>query len=148
MTATVMVVEDDGCARGAMHDLLEDAGYSVITAANGREALDHLRGREAQVRLILLDWFMPVMAGPEFLSGLISDPVHGGTPVVVLSAHDRVLASDLGVTAVVTKPVRARTLLEVIGRLAGMPRKREPTSPIADTQPLREIARTVAFRRR
>src|SRR5687767_8401569 len=132
-----MVVEDDGSARGAMQDLLEDAGYQVITAAHGREALDHLRGRPTPVSLILLDWLMPVMGGADFLAGLHADPTHGGTPVVVLSAHDRVLATDLGVTAVVNKPIRTRTLLEVVGRLTGMPRRREPVSPVADTQPLR-----------
>lgn len=148
MTPTVLIVEDDPSTRGAMQDLLEDGGYDVITAAHGREALDHLSGRATPVSLIVLDWLMPVMGGSDFLARLAVDPINAGTPVVVLSAHDRVLSGH-GVTAVVSKPVRTRTLLEVIGRLVGMPpRRTAPASPTADTQPMRAIARTVAFRHR
>jgi DNA-binding response OmpR family regulator len=119
--AVILIIEDDRDLRHSLRDVIELAGYDVITAADGREALAHISGRTTPLALILLDWVLPVMPAPAFLAGLALDPLHRDTPVLVLSGNNRIVSMELGVTAVLAKPTRARTLVDVIGRLAGAP---------------------------
>ena len=65
----IIIIEDDRDLRETMKELLEMEGYSVLTAANGREGLD-LIAREGGPCLILLDLMMPVMNGWEFLDAM------------------------------------------------------------------------------
>lgn len=84
----ILVVDDYDDARGALRDVLEERGYTVIEAANGQEALTFLASRpDANVRLILLDLQMPVMDGWEFLKVLRSYVRLASIPVIVVSAH-------------------------------------------------------------
>jgi hypothetical protein len=67
---------------------------------------------------------MPVMSGFEFLQYLATDPAYRGIQVLILSAVDRALrTSGLSVAAVLNKPVRMRTLVDVIDKLCGLPRR-------------------------
>jgi two-component system sensor histidine kinase/response regulator len=127
----LMLVEDDPDLRANLRDLLENAGYLVISCADGREAIDHLSATTEAFSLILLDWLLPGVSGADVAAYIDSDPHHARTRVVVLTGHDRVLAAG-GVAAVVAKPVRARTLVEVIDRLAGMP-PRQPGDVVRRT---------------
>jgi DNA-binding response OmpR family regulator len=146
--ATILIVEDDPDLRHGLRALLEGAGYDVITARDGREALTHIGGRALRLSLILLDWLLPVMPGQAFLTELSLDPVHRGTPVVVLSGHDRIDSKNLGVTAVLTKPVRSRTLVDVVGRLLDMPaRAPAPARDTSSPHSTRHLAPTIALRR-
>jgi two-component system sensor histidine kinase/response regulator len=127
----LMLVEDDADLRANLRDLLEGAGYEVISCADGREAIEHLRATTEAFSLILLDWLLPGVSGADVAAYIDGDPHHARTRVVVLTGHDRVLAAG-GVAAVVAKPVRARTLVEVIDRLAGMP-PRQPGDVVRRT---------------
>ncbi len=82
----VLVVDDDPDARDRLRTLLTRNGWTVTEAANGREALDHVR--RARPRLILLDLTMPVMDGFTFLHDLRELEGCAHIPVVVLSARD------------------------------------------------------------
>ena len=62
---TVLVVDDEALIAMALEAALQDAGYQVTTAANGRQGLERLA--EAQVDIVLLDMMMPVMNGPAML---------------------------------------------------------------------------------
>jgi len=99
----VLVVEDDGDIRETLRDVLTWGEYEVVTASNGREALDLLRDG-TDVDVILLDLMMPVMSGWEFRRVQLDDPALAGIPCVVLSASapgqarpDRFLAKPVGV---------------------------------------------------
>ena len=63
-TGTILVVEDEGEVRGLLAHFLEDAGYSVMTAANGHEALTLWEGHSSRIDLIVTDVTMPHMSGP------------------------------------------------------------------------------------
>src|SRR5919206_1695644 len=80
----VLVVEDDFAIRETLRELLEDEGYRVAWAANGKEALARLHERAP--RVILLDLMMPVMDGWEFRVAQQRDPALASIPVVVISA--------------------------------------------------------------
>jgi CheY-like chemotaxis protein len=76
---------------------------------------------------------MPVMSGVDFLRARAGDVVLRGVPVVVFTAVGRALDIDDGaVAAILVKPVRMRTLVDVVDRLCGMTRVvKEPAADVA-----------------
>ena len=110
----ILVVDDDTDIRDSLIELLEFEGYSVVGAANGKEALDQLRRRLPAV--VLLDLMMPVMDGFEFRREQLADPQLSGVPVVIVSAGGRCAqaAKELGALGCVQKPLDVPTLLRVI----------------------------------
>jgi CheY-like chemotaxis protein len=125
---TILIVEDDPDVRDAIADPLRRDGYRVVTAGNGREALDRLSAEAAPPAVIILDWMMPVMSGHDFLAFQMADRAYRQIPVLVLTALDTLTPADARFAAVLTKPVRRRTLLAVVARLSGMPPPRERTT--------------------
>ena len=114
----VYVVDDDVSIRESLSDLLADEGYHVITASNGREALEKLRRLgDNRPCLILLDLMMPVMNGPQFFVEKQRDPSLAAIPVVVISADGNLMqrASAFG-AEYIPKPVRLDTVLKAIER--------------------------------
>jgi len=81
---TVLVVEDSKFLRADREHVLKKAGYLVLTAADGLEALTV--AREALPDLILLDMMLPKLDGPSVLRALKADPVTAQIPVVVVTA--------------------------------------------------------------
>jgi len=115
--AVVLVVDDDPDIREIVSEILEDAGYHVISAANGAEALECLKTQTPS--LILLDLYMPVMDGFEFRRRQKESSAAGIPTVVVSAVHylkERVAA--LGFADALTKPVEFRHLLDVVKRHA------------------------------
>src|ERR1700674_1814819 len=111
----ILVVEDDADIRSALGDILADEGYSVSSAANGREALGLLRaGLTPQV--ILLDLMMPVMAGPDFRAAQLADPALSGIPVILITAEGRLreISQALRAEASFSKPFELSRLLRAI----------------------------------
>ena len=115
----VLVVEDDPVARRGLAKVLEAEGFTVLTAANGQEALDQLR-QGPRPGLVLLDLRMPVMDGLEFLQEQRKDPALAGIPVVVVSATDPVQARAVALGAVdyLRKPVDVEDLTGKVHRHA------------------------------
>src|SRR5258706_7357962 len=115
----IMLVEDDDEIREALTDVLEQQGYEVEGARNGREALDILRDHPHEApRLILLDLMMPVMDGWQFRHAQLEDPQIARIPVVVLSAmaNLRSRGADLHAAECLAKPVDVDYLLEAVSR--------------------------------
>lgn len=82
----VLVVEDDDATREQLERALRREGWSVLTAVNGRVALDIIQHHEPA--LVLLDLMMPEMDGFEFLTHFRRDVRFALTPVIVLTAKD------------------------------------------------------------
>ena len=113
-TKTVLVVDDDPDIRLMVSWALEDEGYAVVQASNGRDAVEAVR-REAP-DTILLDLQMPVMDGWSLLRACQADPTCRDVPIVLMSARQRIAqAQGLGAAAFVTKPFDVGVL---IGTLA------------------------------
>ncbi len=111
----ILVVEDDDDNRDILSMFLEANGYPVMTARNGREALDRLRNFAAPC-LILLDLSMPVMDGWALRQEMLGDPVLATIPVVVISAVYDVEReiSGLGVAGYFEKPFDFEALLRTV----------------------------------
>jgi len=112
---TVFIVEDDADTREMIGRFLELEGFAVVTAANGRQALDRLdEGTRADV--ILLDLMMPVMDGWEFRRRQASHAAFGNIPVIVFSAVGRDRMRQIEANDYLSKPVDLDELLQRISR--------------------------------
>ena len=103
---TVLVVDDDPEICQLLATFLGCAGFDVLTACDGRDALRLLAGAITQPAVILLDLMMPVMDGIEFRRHQQADVRLRDIPIVCLSArHDaRQTAARLGVSEFLAKP--------------------------------------------
>ena len=111
----VLVVDDDFDIREALSDVLASEGYSGLTAADGGEALERLRGG-VRPAVMLLDLMMPRVSGVEVIDALRKDESLSKIPVVVCSANRGYGPDDLGVHDVLRKPVSVEELLEAVAR--------------------------------
>jgi DNA-binding response OmpR family regulator len=118
----VLVVDDDDTIRAIVAEVLEFEGYEVAIAANGREALEHVR--RGQPDVVVVDLMMPVMNGWEFLEACCKEKLFDGTPVVVMSAHHSLAETGprLGANACIAKPFDLDVLLGTVERLVRRPR--------------------------
>lgn len=116
-TKLVMVVDDDEDILETYAALLESAGYQVLTARNGKVALEQLRSGP-RPSLILLDLMMPVMNGWTFRKELLANPNLASIPVAVFSGDYRALCEEAppAVEAVFRKPVDLDALMLTIAR--------------------------------
>jgi CheY-like chemotaxis protein len=114
----VLVVEDCRDVRETIAEVLVGAGFETVTAANGQEALDYLRGAGTRPGLILLDLMMPVMDGWQFRIEQEKIPDIADISVVVMSAVDdgRRKAASIRPVEFVAKPIEIDKLLEVASR--------------------------------
>ncbi len=83
---TVLLIEDSRFLRIANERLLAKAGYRVISAEDGEEALRKIHLDREHPDIILLDMMMPKMSGPEVLKALKRDPATARIPVIVLTS--------------------------------------------------------------
>lgn len=106
MTGRVLLVEDEPDIRLIARAALARAGFHVVTAANGVEALALVAAERPD--LILLDWMMPELDGPGTCARLKADPASAGIPVIFLTgrrdAADQARCAALGAAGCITKP--------------------------------------------
>lgn len=117
-TGPVLVVEDDPDQRDAVVLALQHAGYAVVAAADGFEALELLQ-TGTRPCLILLDLMMPEMDGVQFRKEQLKSAATADIPVVVVSAFgQRTRAKSLQVADYLSKPVEIDQLVAVVDRVA------------------------------
>ena len=111
---TVIVVDDEKAIREGLKRFLSSQGYRVLTAENGREALDVIRSEGADA--VLCDLKMPVMGAVEVLEEV--EAVCPGLPVIILTGQgtpeNAVECMKKGAYDFVTKPFRTDYVLSVI----------------------------------
>jgi CheY-like chemotaxis protein len=112
---TVLVVDDDTDVRSTVAEILEEEGYDVVPAANGRDALRALLDG-TQPDVILLDMMMPEMDGWAFRAEQVHHPRIASIPVVIFTAYSLPHeATDLlGACCILKKPLRLAELLSAI----------------------------------
>jgi CheY-like chemotaxis protein len=116
----VLVVDDDADIREAIRDVLSDEGYETIEAANGQAALDYLRANPAPP-LILLDWNMTPINGPQFMAEAAKDPALARIPVVLLTADAKApdKSKSHGFAGYLAKPVSLDALFALMSLYCG-----------------------------
>ncbi|HEY7828358.1 MAG TPA: response regulator transcription factor [Candidatus Limnocylindrales bacterium] len=120
---TVLVVDDEAQIVDLARDYLEHAGFTVITAADGRAGLSLARTRSPD--LLILDLGMPELDGLDVIRAIRRD---SNLPIVVLTARDdeldKLLGLELGADDYVTKPFSPR---ELVARVKAVLRRMEPS---------------------
>jgi two-component system, cell cycle response regulator DivK len=113
MSRCILVVEDQMDNRQILRDLLGNAGYELLEAENGAEALTTVARQRPD--LILMDIQLPVMDGYEATRRLKADPATKSIPIIVVTSYamsgDETKAREAGCDAYVTKPYSPRQLL-------------------------------------
>ncbi len=132
----VLVVDDDADLRRLLDMRLQAAGYRVLTAAIGEEALSRLAVERP--RAVITDLRMPGMDGMQLFERIhAADPA---LPVIVLTAHgsipDAVAATQGGVFGYLTKPFEASELLALLARAIGTGQTPERFAEIVTVSPL------------
>jgi CheY-like chemotaxis protein len=117
---TILLVDDDLDLREAAAEALEDAGYSVVRADDGRRALDEMTRGGLRPDLILLDMMMPNLDGWGFRVAQKQVPDIASIPVVALTAY--ALTEDerdqLDAAAILRKPVALDELMQAVESVA------------------------------
>ena len=120
----ILVVEDNEINLEIETDILEDAGFAVDTAHNGKIAVEKVRNAAPdEYALVLMDIQMPVMDGRSAAREIrkLSDPQRAGVPIVALSANafesDRQSSLEAGMNAHLSKPIDVARLLDTIASL-------------------------------
>ena len=113
MSKCILVVEDQEDNRRILRDLFANAGYELIEAESGEDALTAVETQRPD--LILMDIQLPVMDGYEATRRIRSNPDMKAVPVIAMTAYalagDEAKALAAGCTAYVTKPYSPRALL-------------------------------------
>jgi CheY-like chemotaxis protein len=112
---TVLVVDDDYETRQALRDLLEEAGYAVYAAPNGRVALQLLQ-HICRPCVILVDVMMPVMGGCELVEALAEHETFSTIPVTMMTAGRE--GTGAPGRPLLRKPLNVDKLLEVVAECA------------------------------
>ncbi|MGE8657298.1 MAG: response regulator [Achromobacter sp.] len=119
MAATILVADDSATMRMIVQATLTGAGWKVLTAGNGQEALEVAKSHP--VDLVVSDWNMPVMGGLQLIQGLREQEQYLDVPVLVLTTEDdvdsKMAARDLGVCGWLSKPVDPDVLVELASEL-------------------------------
>jgi CheY-like chemotaxis protein len=109
----ILIVEDDNHLRTVVRMVLENGGYEVSEASNGREALELMA--TVPVALVIADMKMPIMTGAEMAVRIRSDPATLNVPILIMSGYaDQV---DCGASAWLHKPFEANHLLAIAASL-------------------------------
>lgn len=116
--ATVLLAEDDRSLRRYLEVMLQRAGYNVIVAADGLEALK--AALSSEVDAVVTDAVMPHLSGYELCRFLRRHPKLGRLPLVLLSGNDGQGEPDSNADAYLSKPVRAEELTGCVARLLSL----------------------------
>jgi CheY-like chemotaxis protein len=116
---TVLVVDDEPVLRAVVRDVLEEEGYAVVEAADGRAMLALVERERPD--LVLMDVMMPGGDGREAYQALCSQPDLPAVPVVMMSAAVHPNGLDSTIAAFLPKPFALDQLLATVVRLIGPP---------------------------
>ena len=119
MAKTIMIVDDSASVRQVVGIALKGAGYDVIDACDGRDALAKLTGQK--VHLIISDVNMPNMDGITFVKEIKKHPNYKFTPVMMLTTESQAAkkaeGQAAGAKAWVVKPFQPPQMLDAVSRL-------------------------------
>ena len=121
MGKIIATVDDSASVRQMVTFTLMNAGYEVIEAIDGQDALAKLNGK--RVHMVLTDLNMPNLNGIELIRALRADPTYKFTPMVLLTTESQTEKKQegkaAGATGWIVKPFKPEKLLAVIKKLVG-----------------------------
>lgn len=120
MAKTILIVDDSSSLRTVVKIALERAGYAVLEAGDGKQALTALE-KAGKVNLIISDVNMPQMNGFELLAQIKQHPRHRFVPVIMLTTESQTEKKEMGraggAKAWISKPFNPPQLLDAVSKL-------------------------------
>lgn len=121
MAKTILAVDDSNSIRKMVLLTLKSAGYDVVEAVDGQDALE--RAKDRAVNLVLTDQNMPRMDGLTLIRSLRELPEYKTTPILVLttesSAEMKTKGREAGATGWLVKPFAPQGLVDVVKKVIG-----------------------------
>ncbi|MFI5958408.1 response regulator [Cryptosporangium sp. NPDC051539] len=119
MAKTILIVDDSASVRQVVSIALKGAGYDVVAAVDGKDALSKLDGQ--RIHLVISDVNMPNMDGITFVTELKKLAAYKFTPVIMLTTESqddkKKAAQAAGAKAWVTKPFQPPQMLAAVSKL-------------------------------
>ena len=119
MSKTILIVDDSASVRQVVSMTLRGAGYEIIEAHDGKDALSKLTGQ--RVHLVVSDVNMPVMNGIELLREIKAHPAYKFTPVIMLTTESSDSMKEegraAGAKAWMVKPFKPEQILAAVAKL-------------------------------
>lgn len=121
MSKIIMTVDDSASVRQMVAFTLKEAGYSVIEACDGKDALSKLAGQ--RVHMVLTDLNMPLLDGIGLIRAVRQSPAHKFIPIVMLTtesqAEKKMEGKQAGATGWIVKPFNPGQLIGVVRKVLG-----------------------------
>jgi CheY-like chemotaxis protein len=129
----ILLVDDEPHVRRVLQTQLRKAGYEVLLAPDGQEALD--LAREHLPRVLVTDYQMPLLDGLALARALSAERVTAGIPIILLTAHGSAVSLPVertNIVALVTKPFSPREIVRLVTTFAGrsIGVDRPPSAPL------------------
>ncbi len=120
MGKTILIVDDSASMRQLVSFAVKDAGYEVIAAVNGKDALSKLNG--TKIETVITDLNMPEMDGIEFIKQLRSRDGYRFTPIIMLTTESQESKKregrQAGASGWIVKPFKPEQLTEIVKKFA------------------------------
>jgi two-component system, chemotaxis family, chemotaxis protein CheY len=121
MGKRIMTVDDSASVRQMVSFTLRDAGFEVVEAIDGKDALSKLR--TASVHMVITDLNMPNLDGIGLIRSIRADMTHKFTPVIMLTTESqdskKQEGKSAGATGWIIKPFKPEQLLAVVRKVLG-----------------------------
>lgn len=121
MSKTILIVDDARSMRGLLAMTLQGAGYDVVDACDGQDALAKIGSQK--VHMVITDLNMPNMNGIELIKSLKADPAYKFLPMVMLTTESedskKKEGQMAGAKAWIVKPFKPETVLKVVQKIIG-----------------------------
>ncbi|OFX21214.1 MAG: two-component system response regulator [Bacteroidetes bacterium GWA2_31_9] len=119
MSKNVLIVDDSESIREVVSFTLENAGFSVMKACDGSDAIKYLDGQE--INLVITDLHMPIMDGISLIRKIRSMSTYQYIPILFLTTESqtakKIEAKEAGATGWIVKPFVPAKLLEVLKKV-------------------------------
>jgi adenylate cyclase len=120
--AKILVVDDLMDMRELIAKTLKSQGYSVLRAANGEQGLEVLLQHRPD--LVISDWMMPKLSGPELVAKIRANPEVAGTPCILLTAksdeESKLIGTQIGADVFLGKPFNSQELISTVRNLVAL----------------------------
>ncbi len=119
MGKTILIVDDFESTLFVIQFTLESAGYKVLKAFNGEEALTYLDG--SPIDMVISDFNMPIMNGYELTKAIRQMSEYKATPIIILSTDDspekKQMTQEMNIDAWLMKPFDREDFLKIISEI-------------------------------
>lgn len=134
-TKTILAVDDEPHILELLHYNLESAGYEVVKAETGEEAMGYIENQSYEFAVILLDWMLPGIDGIEVLKRIRMNERYMNVPIIMLTAKSdeisKVVGLEIGADDYLSKPFGVH---ELMARMKAVMRRSGGTQPIASNE--------------